>query len=142
MPLEFTSVTVSYFIHSTEDESRLVESVRSALGLEESEFRYDRIHGHFGNEMKFAIAHLIGKRANDVSVQIFSRLSPSAKRSLSARLEQSVDEHDALFLRLDRQTIKRSLSISDEEPVRVKLKPKIRAGGRSKMIEFYREKLE
>lgn len=120
----------------------MVASICAALGLEESEFRYDKIHGHFGNEMKFAIAHLTGKRANDVSAQIFSCLSASAKKALAARLEQSVDEHDALFLRLDRQTIERNLSISDEEPVRVKLKPKTRAGGRSKMIEFYREKLE
>ncbi len=50
-----------------------------------------------------------------------------------------MDEHDALYLRIDRQSIDRELVISDEEPIRVKLKPKFRVGGRASMKEGYGE---
>lgn len=114
--------------------------IASSLGIELSELELNKLEGHFGNEMTFAKARIVGKRANEVCERIFENLTNTAKITLTAQLEQSVDEHDALYLRLDRQSMGGNLRLSDDEPIRIKLKPKIREI-HSKMIRSYREAL-
>jgi RNA binding exosome subunit len=142
MPVDFASVAISFFIHSTEDEGRLEHDVTEAFQLFPGEISFDKVQGHFGNQMLFAKVHLTGARANNVSRVILDRLSQRAKAQLGEEMEKSVDEHDALYLRLDRQSLPKELNVSDEEPLRVKLKPRIREGGREAMINTYREMLK
>jgi RNA binding exosome subunit len=142
MRVEFASVTISFFIHSTEDETLVEQEVSQTFGLHPGEVSFDKVQGHFGNQMLFAKAHLTGTRAAAVSAVILGKLSERAKSQLEAEIERSTDEHDALYLRLDRQSLSDGLGISDEEPLRVKLKPKVRAGGRGAMIEAYKEMLK
>jgi len=138
--LDFSSVTVSFFIHSTEDEDRLMEMVRKRLGLEEDEITREKAVGYFGNEIISIRAHIIGDRAQATSLRIIRLLSKSARTLILSEIEKSLDEHDALYLRLDRQSLKDDfLSISDEEPIRIKLKPKNRFGGRSNMLQEYKD---
>jgi len=138
--MDFSSITVSFFIHSTEDEERLLNLVQSKLGLESEEVSKERIAGHFGNEIVSVKAHVIGSRAQVVATQIFGSLSKLARTSIREELEKSLDEHDALYLRLDRQSLlESSISLSDEEPIRIKLKPKSRGGGRQLVRLGYQE---
>lgn len=139
--MEFSSVTVSYLVHATEDAVRLEGKIEEVLGIRKEEFQFDRTEGHYGNEVIFAKAHLIGSRAKEVSGVILSKIDTASRKALSGRLELSVDEHDALYLRLDRQSLGDKLKVSDEEPIRIKMKPKFRFGGRDKMIEEYRATL-
>jgi RNA binding exosome subunit len=138
--MEFSSVTVSFFIHSTEDEERLMKLVIDKLGLDLSEISEEKITGYFGNDTVSVRAHVIGPRAQIVAGQIFKLLSCSAKASIRGEMEKSLDEHDSLYLRLDRQRLQDPLmSLSDQEPIRIKLKPKSRFGGRKAMKEEYEE---
>jgi RNA binding exosome subunit len=138
--MDFSSVTVSYFIHSTEDMDRLLRLVKSKLGLEDEEVSEEKITGYFGNEMISVKAHVIGEQANIVANLIVASLSREAKNSILSELEKSLDEHDSLYLRLDRQTLgEKFLNLSDEEPIRIKFKPKSRSGGRRSIIEQYEE---
>ena len=138
--LDFSSVTVSFFVHSTEDEDRLMELVKNRLGIDETEITEEKITGYFGNEMTSVRAHIIGKRAQVVASQIFELLSKPARVTILSEIEKSLDEHDSLYLRLDRQSLKDDfLSVSDEEPIRIKLKPKNRFGGRVSMMQEYKE---
>jgi RNA binding exosome subunit len=138
--MNFSSVTISFFIHSTEDEERLLSLVQSKLGLEGEEFSKERITGHFGNEIVSVKGHVIGSRAQIVASQIFGSLSKVARTSIRTELEKSLDEHDALYLRLDRQSLQEpSISLSDEEPIRIKLKPMSRGGGRELIKQEYQE---
>ncbi|SRR5579863_3903866 len=121
---EFISVTVSFFIHSTEEEKRLVKEVSSALGFPDRLFVLENLEGHYGNLLYAAKAHLTGRDANTVAKRLFRALDPNSKKALIPDLKKNIDEHDALYLRLDRQTIPQSLEISSEEPIRVKVKPK------------------
>jgi RNA binding exosome subunit len=139
--MEFSSVTISFFIHATEEATRLLELVNNKLRLEEGELTEEKITGYFGNEIVSIRAHLIGPRAKIVSVGIIESLSDQARNSIRAELDRSLDEHDALYLRLDRQSLgDTKISLSDEEPIRIKLKPKNRLGGREIMKLEY-EKL-
>jgi RNA binding exosome subunit len=138
--LEFSSVTVSFFIHSTEDEPKLLNAVRARLSIQDEEMTKERLLGYFGNEIVFVRAHIIGRRAQSVSHLILKSLTKTARFATLSEIEKSLDEHDSLYLRLDRQTINDpEISLSDEEPIRVKLKPKSRFGGRTSMKEQYEE---
>jgi len=138
--LEFSSVTVTFFVHSTEDEARLLEAVLVRLDIQEEEMSKEKILGYFGNEIVSVKAHVLGQRAQAVSDSIFRSLSKTARSLLLSEMERSLDEHDSLYLRLDRQSLSDpEISLSDEEPIRVKLKPKSRFGGRSSMKKQYEE---
>lgn len=138
--MEFSSVTISFFIHSTEDEDRLLKAVENKFALEPEEVATEKITGHFGNDMISVRAHLVGERAQETATRIVESLAKNARNSIRAELQRSLDEHDSLYLRLDRQTFgESSLSLSDEEPIRIKLKPKVRSGGRQSMAKQYEE---
>ncbi len=138
--MEFSSVTISFFIHSTEDGERLTKLVSDRLGLDSSELSEEKITGYFGNNILSVTAHVIGPKARAVAGQILKRLSSAAKEYIRTEIEKSLDEHDSLYLRLDRQSLQNPLmSLSDEQPIRIKLKPKSRFGGRKAMKEEYEE---
>ena len=135
---EFSSVTVSFFMHSTEDRERLLSSVSARLGLAKADLETGEMQGHFGNEIVSVKANITGTRGQDVASDMLMYLSKRAKTQTLADLGKSIDEHDALYLRIDRQEIDKEIAISDQEPIRIKLKPKIR-GSRQSMREGYRE---
>jgi RNA binding exosome subunit len=140
--MEFSSVTISFFIHSTEDEERLMNLVLDKLGVDPSEISGEKITGYFGNEILSVRVHVIGPRARTVAGHILKQLSRTAKEYIRTEIEKSLDEHDSLYLRLNRQSLQGPLmSLSDEEPIRIKLKPKSRFGGRKAMKEEYEELL-
>ncbi|MDG6907599.1 MAG: hypothetical protein JRN20_17645 [Nitrososphaerota archaeon] len=140
--VEFSSVTVSFFVHATEDAERLISAVSSRLGLEAGDLQQETVEGYHGNQIISAKAHVIGQRALVLGNRLLQDLSTKSKKRLISELEKSMDEHDALYLRLDRQTINNELAFSDEEPIRVKLKPKLRVGGRTAVKKGYLELIE
>lgn len=137
--MEFSSILITFFVHATEDSNKLKSSVANALGLREDEIAFQSMEGHYGNEIMSAKAHLTGERAQEVGLGIIRGLSQASKATLRSELEQSTDEHDSLFLRIDRQLIDQALVLSDEEPIRVKMKPRFRSGGRKTMLTNYEE---
>jgi len=141
MGLQFSSVNISFLVHSTEDLETLELNVEEALGLDPSEFKIEQLEGHFGNVLFFVRAHITGKVAGDLIRKISERLTPNARAQIRSELERSMDEHDALFLRFDRQSLSDGLSISNDEPIRIKIKPKVRIGGHEEMRAAYSEAL-
>jgi RNA binding exosome subunit len=142
MQVEFASVTISFFIHSTEDPDSLISNVSERLRLASGDLQTETVEGHYGNTIICAKAHITGRRAQEVAVTVLHDLSRDAKSKVLLEMEKSMDEHDALFLRIDRQRIDREINLSDEEPIRVKLKPKFRSGGRVSMKERYQELIQ
>jgi len=132
-------VTVTFFIHATEDQERLLSKIKIALDIPEEQLVIENIQGHFGNVITSVKGHFIGEDARKLSLKIFENLAADSRNTLISELEKSMDEHDSLYLRIDRQSLDQGLSLSDEEPIRIKLKPRIRAGGREAMIKQYAE---
>lgn len=137
--LDLSSVTISFFMHSTEDQQRLLATIKSVLGLLDEEIQTEKLEGHFRNEIVSAKAHVTGSRAREVSRVLLGNLSETSRKNLAQELDRSVDEHEALHLRIDRQSLHGSLELSDVEPIKVKIKPRMRIGGRNSMIQRYRE---
>jgi RNA binding exosome subunit len=143
--LNFSSLSVSFFIHSTEDEGRVVGSVFKALDLPKESIEIESLEGYFGNTLKLAKSHITGESATSISQSILSKLDSRSRALVASELTSRMDEHDALYIRIDRQLLlgqEGELVLGDEEPVRVKLKPKHRFGGRDAMMEAYRKLLK
>jgi RNA binding exosome subunit len=139
---DFASVTLSFLIHATEDESRLLRQVSSSFGVPQEKIQLEVLEGYYGNYLRLAKIHVTGKEANILSDSIFVRLDRESRRALLLELEKSVDQHDSLYLRIDRQLLGERLTLGSEEPIRIKLKPKNRHGNRISVRNRYRELLE
>ncbi len=140
LEISFSSIQVSFFVHATEDASWLCDAVCAQLGISREELEIQKLSGHFGNEVFSVRAHLTGKKANEISRNIFERMDYSSRKKAAAELSKSVDEHDALYLRFDRQSLEMGLSLSDNEPIHVKLKPANRRD-RESILRAYSELL-
>lgn len=136
-------MTISLFVHATEDKDLLIRLLGENLGVQEEEIAIGKMQGYFGNEILSAKAHLIGGRATAVGNQIFSLLSKTARGLLLLELDKSMDEHDSIYLHVDRQTLQTGkIELSDEEPIRIKLKPRARSGGREFMKKQYMDLIQ
>ncbi len=97
------------------------------------------LEGHYGNKLLLVKAHIIGDSATEISRAILLRLGGESKSMLLSQLERYLDEHDALYIRLNRQRIPEQLSLTDDESIRIKLKPRSRILNRKAMLQKYSE---
>jgi RNA binding exosome subunit len=137
--LEFSSVTISFFVHATEDENLLLSVVAQSLRIDKEGIVTEILEGHYGNRLVSVHAHIIGNLAQFVSIALISKLDRLSKDLLVSMIDKYLDEHEALYLRLDRQRMPEQLSLTDDEPIRIKLKPKSRARDREGMTKKYIE---
>jgi RNA binding exosome subunit len=122
---QIQSVEVSYFIHATEDRARVDSAVTALLGTE-AEATVEALEGHFGNQIVVVRHHIVGDAASRVFASMVSRMPEEMKRSLAADLSKYVDEHSALYLRLDKQKLlSGKVALAESDPVRVKVKPRL-----------------
>jgi len=120
-----------------------MNAIKDRFALTETEISREVIIGHFGNEIISIRAHVVGPEAQIVANRILTTLSTAARATIRLEMEKSMDEHDSLFLRIDRQSLDEpSISLSDEEPIRIKFKPKSRSGGRESIKKQFEELLK
>jgi RNA binding exosome subunit len=136
--LDFSSISITFLIHATEKEEDLLRNVKEEFGINDEDISMDKIEGYFGNLILSVKVHIIGPRTKTMANRIFSHLSKNSRETLLSELDKSMDEHDSFYIRIDRQTLGTGeIFLSDEEPIRVKLKPKRRIGGKESMKKEY-----
>lgn len=116
---------MTWLVHATEDGEKIGGAVARLFGASAPP-RVERLEGHFGNEILKARVHLTGEEAARATRSLFSALPGAVKAAIVADLDRFVDEHSALFLRLDKQAlVTGSLALGSGDPVRVKVKPRL-----------------
>jgi len=121
---EVQSLEVSCFIQATEDEAKVRGSVKKYLGIE-LEPELDSLEGHFGNRILHAKWHLTGEEAWTSFRTLVGLLGTEGRSELKRNLSSHLDEHGALYLRLNKQTLVGGVMVfTDADPVRVKVKPR------------------
>ena len=121
---EIQSVEVSYFVHATEDETRLIQSVGEKLSLEVAPQR-EELRGHFGNRIVHVRYHVTGDKAENLFTSITSRIDRADSQAILDTLHAMMDEHRALYLRLNKQQLlSGKIALAPNDPVRVKVKPR------------------
>ncbi len=145
--LFISSVTISFFIHATEDQSRVMERISKILGVAENEMEWESLSGYYGNAIIYAKAHLTGDQAAETFKQILNKLDCSSKKKLISELGTYVDEHDSLYLRVDKEILmdlgqEKELALGEDEAIRIKIKPKNRWGGQKALLDSYKRVIE
>jgi RNA binding exosome subunit len=121
---EIQSVEVSFFIQATEDEERVRGNVGRFLGIAQVP-EEDELEGHFGNRILHVRWHLTGEEAWGCFRTLLSVLGGDGRKELLANLAFHLDEHRALYLRLNKQALMDGVGvISDADPVRIRIKPR------------------
>jgi RNA binding exosome subunit len=131
------AVEVSYLVQATEDLERIDLCVKSTLGIVSVREEL-QLEGHFGNALSRVCYHLTGEEAARVVEELARGLTAGARHELAQTLQRSVDEHSALYLRLDKQQLMGGRMVPGmSDPIRVKIKPRLYLvkGGAA---EFYR----
>ncbi len=134
------SVEVTYFVHATEDQEKVGEAVRGTLGIV-SPPETEMLEGHFGNKIVHVKHHLTGDEASSALSSLAKAMSAEAMEDVLRDLGQMIDEHAALYVRLDKQSfLAGRLTFAKGDPVRVRVKPRLflMKGGAE---EFFRKAL-
>jgi RNA binding exosome subunit len=119
------SLEVSYLVHATEDAGKIGSAVASFLG-DIGEPKAEEMEGHFGNAITRIIYHLTGENAQRAFAELISKMDPSLKRRLRGEVGEHLDEHSALYLRLNKQRLLAGvLELTDADPVRLRVKPRL-----------------
>lgn len=139
--ISFMSAEISFHLHATEDEGRCLQAFSNTLNIEPQEFSKTVLEGHYGNEVKRHVAHLVGRKADEWGKRLLLKMNEPDRRRIASEVEKYIDEHGKLYLRLDKQSLVDGLvRVGAADAVRVKLKPRLR-WNRGKMGEDYAELL-
>ena len=118
------SVEVAYLVHATEDPGKMEEALSRLLGSETVP-DLERLEGHFGNEILRARLHLTGDEAGQAFESLVSGIPQGVMKEVLGDLPSHLDEHSALFLRFDKQSlVSGSVALGSADAVRVKVKPR------------------
>lgn len=128
------SLEVSYMVHATEDSAKISAAVTSLFGHLGGE-KSDRLEGHFGNPIVRVTYHMTGEDAQRAFQRFASKMDLTLKKRLKVELDEHLDEHFALYLRLDKQRLLSGrLELTNSDTVRVRVKPRLytaKGGARS-----------
>ncbi len=118
------SLEITCFVHATEDLEKIEQAVDRLLG-QDTNPETEQLEGHFGNPIVRVRVHLIGKEAETGFGHLVDSFPSGVLGRIISELESHLDEHSALFLRLDKQSlVSGSISLGTSDPVRVKVKPR------------------
>jgi RNA binding exosome subunit len=119
------SLEVSYFIQMTEDEEKVRMAVSALLGGELAEERQEA-EGHFGNAIVWVRLRLTGEEAETAVRLVISRIDHEDREAILSDLGGMLDEHGALYIRLNKQVLVMSGSavLTSSDPVRMKVRPR------------------
>jgi len=119
------SLEVTYLVHATEDPDKLERAVSALIGFS-AKPGLDLLEGHFGNRIMRARMHLTGEEASNALTSILESMAQGLKRGILSDLPAYLDEHNALFLRLDKQKlVEGSTALGSGDAVRLKIKPRL-----------------
>jgi len=140
--ITFSSATLTFHTHATEDRDNVLETISRQLSLSGETFEEVVLKGHYGNEIRRFTFHLLDEAANRFAKHLIKSLTEGDRQMISLELGSFVDEHGALYIRIDKQLLfEGRVGLSQLDSVRVKLKPKYRYKP-PEMLSSYRRLLE
>ena len=85
------TVDISFHVHATESEDKVLRGVEEGLGVPEGSLERRRTSGHYGNTILIFNGKLDGPRAEAVLSNLVGLLEENSRISLAYRLEDFVD---------------------------------------------------
>ena len=121
---EIQAVEISCFVQATEDEEKVRAAIARSLGINQDP-EIEDLEGYFGNSILDLKWHLTGEDAWTSFRALVSLLGETGRRELLRDLGTYLDEHGALYVRLNKQTLMIGIAtLSSSDPVRIRVKPR------------------
>ncbi|MGC9105763.1 MAG: RNA-binding domain-containing protein [Thermoprotei archaeon] len=103
--MKIHNVNVAFFIHETEDPSRVLEALEKCLpGIRVSDFVMEVAEGHHGNRIQLYKATLTSSKAREFFHSILNSLDKADLIFLLSTLDERMDK-SRLHLRIDKQAM-------------------------------------
>jgi len=129
---------MSFNVHATEDEKRLLDILKKNFDIEESIFSKTVVEGFHGNPISKYNATIKDALAQHIFEIIFEKLSSTDKRKLLEDIGQNIDSTKALYIRLDKSSLfENRFRIGESNAFHFKFKPRIKY--LKEASDFYRE---
>lgn len=136
--LRFSGAELNLVLHATEDEGKVLQSIRDVLSVPAERFSSLPSEGHYKNKITLLKAVLSSQEAGDLAARVMSLLNSTDREQLSRSLHEYSDEKGNLYLRLDKQRIcQGKVSLSEIDAIRIRFKP-VKRFKPSSSIENYR----
>jgi RNA binding exosome subunit len=118
---------MSFSIHATEDEKKLLGILKNNFGIEESAFSKTVFEGYHGNPISKYNATITDDLAQNIFKIIFKKLSSNDKKRLLEDISQNIDSTKALYLRLDKSSFFEDyFRITGSNTFHFKFKPRVK----------------
>lgn len=138
---ELEGATISVVIHATEDKEKVTYKIAKIFSLNSDKFEEISTKGHWGNQIIMLNLRLGRGDAGRTIKTIFASLDNTSKTYLLSSLENSTDERDNLYVRVDKQRVCRDeISLSDQDSIKIRFRP-LRTFKQSNKSKTYRELL-
>jgi RNA binding exosome subunit len=118
---------LSFNVHATEDEKKLLGILKKNFNIEESVFSKTVFEGYHGNPISKYTVIIKDALAQDIFEIIFKRLSSYDKTKLLDSISQNIDSSKALYIRLDKSSLfEDGFRVGESNTFHFKFKPKLR----------------
>lgn len=119
------SMEISFLIHATEDEKKLFDIIKSSFNLYPENFTRNVFKGHYGNPIYKYTTIIKGNLAQHIMKTVLERLDVMDKNILVKSIEERVDEHKNLYLRIEKSSLfKKFFRLGASNVIYLKLIPK------------------
>jgi RNA binding exosome subunit len=118
---------ISFNVHATEDEKKLLGILKNNFGIEESAFFKTVFEGYHGNPIFNYNAKITDALAQDIFKIIFKKLSSNDKKKLLEDISQNIDSTKALYVRLEKSSLfEDRFRINGSNIFHFKFKPRVK----------------
>jgi len=129
---------MSFNVHATEDEKKLLGILKKNFNIEESIFSKTDFEGYHGNPISKYNATIKNALAQHIFEIIFERLSSADKKKLLDDISRNADSTKALYIRLDKSSLfENGFRVGESNTFHFKFKPRIKY--LKEASDFFRE---
>jgi len=125
--LDELELELSFNVHATEDEKKLINVLKGNFNIEESHFSKTVFEGYHGNPISKYIIIVKSPVAGHVFNVIFKKLESLDRIDLLKNINQNIDSTKAFYLRLDKSSLfSDRFRLNKSNVFHFKFKPKLR----------------
>jgi RNA binding exosome subunit len=118
-------ITINVIIHATEDISKIFESFREVLGVDENDFSVSKVQGHFENPITIISLKIIKKSAIQFMDKFLQLLTNDQKNNIIQEIEGRVVD-STLHIRLGKQEfVQGNIDFNEKDPIKIKIQTPI-----------------
>ncbi|MEM3637997.1 MAG: RNA-binding domain-containing protein [Conexivisphaerales archaeon] len=117
------SAQLSFYLHATEDEEKVLKALGEMLKIDRERLERRRLEGHFGNVIISYTARLRGDEAAELWSRVIDGMNSLDRDELRRSLEERLEDNLRLHLRLDKQAlVLGKIRLAESDPVKLEFR--------------------